>query len=71
MFCEFEIAVYLSLRERICSPKEFAPLIFFSLLLKEFACLRFFVSLCLYKQVVYSIKILKKEKNVHELSCNY
>ena len=26
MFCEFEIAVYLSLRERICSPKEFAPL---------------------------------------------
>ena len=25
MFCEFKIAVYLSLREKICSPKEFAP----------------------------------------------
>ena len=26
MFCSFEIAVFLSLRERICSQKEFAPL---------------------------------------------
>ena len=26
MFCEFEIAVYLSLREIICSSKEFTPL---------------------------------------------
>ena len=25
MFCEIEIAVYLSLRERICSLKEFFP----------------------------------------------
>ena len=40
MFCEFEIAVYLSLRERICSPKEFAPLRILNLLIKEFAPLR-------------------------------
>ena len=52
--CEFEIAVYLSLRERICSPKEFAPLRIFNLLLKEFAPLERSVSLCLHKQVVYS-----------------
>ena len=54
MFCEFEIAVYLSLRERICSPKEFAVLKILNLLIKEFAALSFFsVSLCLHKQVVY------------------
>ena len=42
MFCEFKIAVYLSLRERICSPKEFAPLRILNLLIKEFAPLRIF-----------------------------
>ena len=42
MFCEFEIAVYLSLRERICSPKEYAPSRVLNLLLKEFAPLRVF-----------------------------
>ena len=36
MFCEFKIAVFLSLRERICSPKEFTPLRILNLLLKEF-----------------------------------
>ena len=42
MFYKIEIAVYLYLRERICSPKEFAPL-------------RISVSLCLQKKkVVYS-----------------
>ena len=38
----FEIAVYLSLRERIFSPKEFSPLIILNLLLKEFAVLIIF-----------------------------
>ena len=42
MFCEFKVAVFLSLRERICSPKEFAPLRILNLLLKEFAPLRIF-----------------------------
>ena len=42
MFCEFEIAVYLSLIERICSPEEFVPLRILNLLLKEFAPLRIF-----------------------------
>ena len=36
MFCEFEIAVYLSLWEK------FAPLRILNLLLKEFAALRIF-----------------------------
>ena len=36
MFCKFEIAILLSLRERICSPKEFASLRILNLLLKEF-----------------------------------
>ena len=54
MFCEFEIAVFLSLRERICSPKEFAPVRILNLLLKEFAALRFSVGLCLHKQVFFT-----------------
>ena len=37
MFCEFEIAVYLFVREIICSPKDFASLRIMILLLKEFA----------------------------------
>ena len=42
MFYAFKIAVFLSLRERICSPKEFAPLRILNLLLKEFPPLRIF-----------------------------
>ena len=42
MFYQFKIVVFLSLRERICSPKEFAPFRIFILLLKEFAPLRIF-----------------------------
>ena len=42
MFNEFKIAVFISLRERICSPKEFAPFRILILLLKEFAHLRIF-----------------------------
>ena len=37
MFWEFEIADNLSLRERICSPKDFAALRILILLLKELA----------------------------------
>ena len=37
MFCELENAVYISLRERIRSPKEVAPLRILNSLLKEFA----------------------------------
>ena len=48
MFCGFEIAVYLPLRERICSPKEFAPLRILNLLLKEFALLRIFCRFFVY-----------------------
>ena len=47
MFCKFEIAVYLSLRERICSLKEFAPLSILNLFPNEFASLRIFCKLCL------------------------
>ena len=36
------IAVYLSLRERISSPKEFAPLRILNLLLKKFSSLGIF-----------------------------
>ena len=42
MFSEFKIAIFLFFRERICSPKEFAPLRMLYLLLKEFAPLRIF-----------------------------
>ena len=42
MLCKFDIAVCLSFRERICSPKEFAPLRILNLLLKEFVPLRLF-----------------------------
>ena len=42
MFCEFEIAIYLSLLERLCTPKEFAPLRILNLPPKEFAPLRIF-----------------------------
>ena len=54
MFCKFEIAVYLSLRERTGSPKEFAPLRFLNLLPEEFAPLRIFCMFVFTKQVVYS-----------------
>ena len=37
IFYEYKTAVFVSLRERICSLKEFAPLRMSSLLLKEFA----------------------------------
>ena len=42
MFCAFKIAVFLSLKERICSSKEFAPIRILNLLLKEFVPLRIF-----------------------------
>ena len=42
MFYKFGIAVYVYLRERICSPKEFAPLRILDLLLQEFAPVRIF-----------------------------
>ena len=48
MCCEFKITVFLYLGERICSPKEFAPLRFFNLLLKEFAPLRIFCRFVLF-----------------------
>ena len=35
MFYEFKIGVFISLRERICSPKEFAPFRILILLLKK------------------------------------
>ena len=54
MFYEFKIAVFLSLRERICSPKEFAPLRILNLLLKNLLPKEFSVGSCLHKQVVYS-----------------
>ena len=42
MFYGFEVAVFLSLRERICSPGEFALLRILNLLIKDFAPLRIF-----------------------------
>ena len=42
MFCKFETAVDLSLRERIYSPREFAPLSILNLFSNELASLRIF-----------------------------
>ena len=48
MFCKFETSFYLSLREIIFSPKEFALLRILNLLPKEFAQLRIFCKFCVY-----------------------
>ena len=42
MFCEFEIAGFLSLGEGVCSPVGFAPLVILNLLMGEFASLGVF-----------------------------
>ena len=75
MFCEFRIAVFLSLKERICSPKEFAPLRILNLLLKEFARLRIFCRFVFgkndfpyhfkkiivrYKKIGYNINVMRQ-----------
>ena len=44
-FYEFKIVVFLFLRERVCSPFEFAPLGSLYLLLEEFVSLRIFCRL--------------------------
>ena len=49
MFCKFKIAVFLSLRERVCSPREFAPLGVLIVLLGDVLSWEFSVGLYLHK----------------------